>query len=326
MGELTITANDPLSGISYIEYRIGDNGIQQYREPLLFVEEGGYRVNYRAADKAGNIGPWQSCDLWVTPNHSGITMMESVEINGMPRVVMYHARNGMPIIEVGKERDTSAFLRSNPEAMINLPSYTLGAEYILWEEDDSLLDESARIRFRVKRDAVVYLFLPQNTAAPRGWGFVEARTELNRRYYPGGATVYMRRYDRSDLVEISGTPGALVQPLILVQERGGFSAEILIHREEEADVFTLDALVSPWQFSRRLPLRKRWLVNAGDGWAPLDGNRYDASAAAPVTSGDTSGFLRFRLELVTPDGVVEYRTEKVLDTEEFYEEDNSMKQ
>jgi hypothetical protein len=53
----------------------------------------------------------------------------------------------------------------------------------------------------------------------------------------------------------------------------------------------LESLISPWQYSLRLPLEE---------------NRYDL----PDTG--TSGYLRFRVEIYTPDGQTEYRTEKVI--------------
>ncbi|MDR2739649.1 MAG: hypothetical protein LBB68_07440 [Treponema sp.] len=247
----------------------------------------------------------------------------------MPRPVIDHVRNGMPLIGSADRESQEEFSRSDPEAIVNLPSYTLGAEYILWEEGDAQLDENARIRFRVRRNVVVYLLMPQNTAVPGGWGFVEDKVGINRNYYPGGATVYMRRYGPSGWVEIPGTPAGTIQPLIMVQEKGSLGTDILIHpenvknteSENPVNSLTLDALVRPWQYSRRLPLRKRWFVNAGDGWTPLEGNRYEISANSDgeIVEGAVSVPLRFRLELYTPDGEVEYRIEKVYGIgEDFY--------
>ncbi|GHV74988.1 hypothetical protein AGMMS49940_22900 [Spirochaetia bacterium] len=305
LGELTINARDSLSGAAFIEYRINKDTAERYRDPLVFTEPGAYQVHYRAADRAGNISLWQTCDVVVSPAHAGLELIDTPSINGMPRPVMNHARNRMPLIKGAEDG-----------AIANLPSYTVGADYLLWEEDDALLDESARIRFRVKRNAVVYLFLPQNTAAPRSWSFVEDKAAINRRYYPGGAAVYMKRYGPSGLVEIPGTPGGTVQPLIMVQEKGSVSAEILIHPVNAEDTgdenaFVLDALVKPWQYSRRLPLRKRWFVHAGEDWTPLEGNRCEVSAPVEKDEETVSVPLRFRLELYTPDGEVEYRVEKV---------------
>ncbi|MFP3042367.1 hypothetical protein LQZ19_11180 [Treponema primitia] len=307
MAKLTITARDLLSGTAFIEYRINSGGTEQYREPLVFTEPGTYQVSYRAGDRAGNIGPWQTSSVVIAANISEVVLIDSPLINGMPRTVMSHARNGMPLIDAVDDG-----------VITKLPSYTLGAEYILWKEGDAELDESARIRFQVKRNAVVYLFLPQNTAVPGSWAFVEDRVDINRQYYPGGAAVYMRRYGPSGWVEISGAPIGIVQPLIMVQEKGSIGADILIYPETAAlpaKIFTLEALVQPWQYSRRMPLRKRWFVNAGDGWMPLEGNHYEAppDSGEEAIEKDVSVPLRFRLELYTPDGEVEYRIEKVYD-------------
>jgi hypothetical protein len=248
----------------------------------------------------------------------------------------------MPVVEI-PGGENPEFDRTRKEAMINLPSYTLGSEYILWKEDDIEAGEEAKIRFRVTKDVTVYLFLPRNAGVPAGWHFVEGNVGINRSYYPGGTGVYMRRFYGGDWVELAGTPPGTLPPLILVQERGSIFGEIVIHREEQQEqdggkkiVLNLEAVITPWQYSRRLPLRKRWFVNTGDGWVPLEKNRYELfpeSGAAPGEGSpenseglpenlpETSpaytapaGYLRFRLEIYTPDGSIEYRTEKILDS------------
>jgi hypothetical protein len=343
--QVEFSAADRHSGIESIEYRINGGGVETYQEPLIFMQEGAYQIRYRAMDRAGNYGPWETSDFWVSPNQAAEPLISSPTINGLGRLIMYHARNGMPLVEI-PGTENSKFDRDRKEAVINLPSYTLGGESILWKEDDISTGEEAEIRFRVNKDAVVYLFLPKNAAVPAGWTFVEGNVGINRIYYPGGTGVYMRRYYGGDWVELTGTPPGTLPPLILVQERGSVFAEIVIRREDEQNreagkgmALTLEALVSPWQYSRKLPLRKRWFVNTGDGWAPLEGNRYElppdpaesstelsgessaensaedseeaSPAAAPEYSGQ--GYLRFRLEVYTPDGSVEYRTEKTED-------------
>jgi hypothetical protein len=322
--EVNISALDKHSGIAAVEYRINGGAVQQYHEPLIFMREGAYQIQYRAVDNAGNYGSWETGDIWVSPRQAGESLISSATVNGGDRLVMYHARNGMPVVAIpGTERQD--FDRDGEEAMVRLPSYTLGGEYILWKEDDMLAGEEARIRFRVNKDVTVYLFLPRGLALPEGWSFVEGNVGINRIYYPGGTGVYMRRYYGGDWVELAGTPPGTLLPLILVQERGSIFAEIVIHREEvreaeERTVLTLEALISPWQYSRRLPLRRRWFVNTGDGWIPLEENRYelprDLGEGVPDRSREGSfespggEYLRFRLEVYTPDGSVEYRTEK----------------
>jgi hypothetical protein len=343
MGELTIAAGDPLSGVAFVEYTINGGEAERYVEPLLFMEPGMYLVRYRAVDRAGNVGPWQGSDVGISPNPAALSLIESPKINGLDRPAMGHARNGMPLkAAAGAAIGGAQINRSDPAAMGNLPSYTLGAEYILWEEGDALFGEGSRISFRVKRNAVIYLFLPRTAAATgdalrealTAWSLVEDRADINRRSYPGGATVYMRRYRAFGVVELPGTPGGVAQPLIMAQERGSISADILIRHEPAAgtktdgntitdagpeedaglgtrDAFILDTLVRPWQYARRLPLLKRWFVNIGEGWVPLDGNRYDP----PANAGEepVSAPLRFRVELYTPDGELEYRAEKTYD-------------
>ena len=120
------------------------------------------------------------------------------------------------------------------------------------------------------------------------------------------------------MVEIPGTPAGTALPLVMVQEKGDVEADILIRRESNGDALLLEALVQPWQHSRRLPLQRRWFVNTGDGWEGLEGNRYEEGAPldAPPAEGSVAAPLRFRLELSAPDGEVERRVEKVYEKEE----------
>jgi hypothetical protein len=320
VAELAFAASDALSGVAFVEYRIDNGAVERYGEPLLFVEPGTYRISYRAFDRAGNSGEWQNCDVFIAPDNADALLIDTPLMNGRPRAVATRARNGAPLVDNGPGEEREA------GAMANLPSYALGAEYIRWDRDDPLLDETASLSFRTKRNVAVYLFLPRSVPAPRGWSLAEDRTGVNRRYYPGGAAVYMRRYGAGALAEIPGTPAGAAPPLVMAQERGDLTAEILISRESEGEALVLEALVQPRQHSRRLPLQRRWFVNAGDGWEALEGNRYEKAAPVDEPGGEPAGApgggeaiaapLRFRLELYTPDGEVERRVEKVWEAEE----------
>jgi hypothetical protein len=315
VAELSITASDLLSGVAFIEYRINKGAVERYGEPLLFVEPGTHRVRYRAFDRAGNGSDWQACEVFIPPDNTGTVLIDEPLLNDIPRKVESRARNGMPLVSNGEEQD---FSRGDDQgAMTNLPSYVLGAEYIRWDSEDALLDESASIRFRVKRNTALYLFLPHTVPAPRGWSPVEGRAAINRLYYPGGAAVYMKRYGAGAPVELPGTPAGVALPLVMAQEKGEVAAEILIRREDPEEALVLEALVRPWQHSRRLPLRKRWFFNSGEGWEALEGNRYREAdpSERPPEEDSVAAPLRFRLELYTPDGEVEYRVEKVWEGE-----------
>jgi hypothetical protein len=302
-----LISGDPVSGVDFSEYRINQGPAEQYEEPLVFTENGMYEVQYRAADKAGNYSEWKSCDVWVSQNQPEASIISSATVNGLDRNVLSGARNGMPVIRSD---------RTDEGGLINLPVYALGGEYPLWDEEDILLDETSLIRLEITKNAVVYLFLPRNTEAPQGWSFVAGDMGINKIYYPGGTTLYMRRYNRGDVVELGGTKSGTSLPFIIVQERGNIFAEIEIKNTSEeifpvneyeagADL-VLEAVVSPWSYSRRLPLKKQWLMNAGDGWIPLDDNH------CPAPQDPGVGYLRLRLELYTPDGQMEYRAEKTI--------------
>ena len=319
VAELIINASDSLSGMAFVEYRINGGAAERYGEPLLFADPGTYHIRYRACDRAGNSGDWQKCDVFIAPDNADAALIGAPLLNGMPRKVMTRARNGMPLLDMRRGEDHD-FSREDPEAMANLPSYTVGAEYIRWDSDDALLDGSAVISFQTKRNTVIYLFLPHTVSAPRGWSFVESRTGINRLSYPGGAAVYMRRYGAGARVELPGTPAGTALPLIMAQERGELAADMLIRRESGSAALILQALVQPRQYSRRLPLQRRWFVNAGEGWEALEGNRYEAAdpVEAPVEEESVAAPLRFRLELFTPDGEVERRVEKVYGEEDGF--------
>jgi hypothetical protein len=120
-------------------------------------------------------------------------------------------------------------------------------------------------------------------------------------------------------VELPGTPKGVIQPLIMAQELGNISADIVIGIADGSvdntdgggsnPVFILDAVIRPWQYSRRLPLRKRWFVYGDEGWQPLEEGRYELIGERE----QWPAHLRFRLEIRTPDGELEYRAEKAVE-------------
>jgi hypothetical protein len=338
IAEVTINGWDRgVSGIDIIEYRINGGAVAQYKEPLLFNGEGRYQIQYRARDRAGNSGEWRSCEALVTPNPSEVSLIENATLNGQERLVMYNARNGMPLLRPKETAGPAsagqmsvgqrAVDKARPEALLNLPLYAVGGEYLLWEAEDSGTDAVRNIGFRVSADAAVYLFIPRGAMeAPAGWSLIEENRRINRACYPGGTGVYMKRFSRGSHVTIEGVPGGMTPPLVLVQERRAVFANITVRPEEAGLPGTgidrdstsapdeyeggtrviLEALTGPWQYSRRLPLRKRWFVNVDEEWLPLEGNRYDLpDVGAPV-------HLRFRVEIYTPEGQTEYRTEKTI--------------
>jgi hypothetical protein len=330
IAEVTIRGWDKVSGIDSVEYRINGGAVEQYGEPLWFADEGRYQLQYRARDRAGNSSQWFTCEVLVTVNPPPAPLIENATLNGEERLVMYNARNGMPLLRPAGSSGpaslgTASIDKTRPEALLNLPAYAVGGEYLLWEAEDPGTDAVRTIRFRVNADAVVYLFVPRGMEAPGDWSIIEENRRINRAYYPGGTGVYMKRFSGGSRVTIEGIPGGMTPPLVLVQERGAVFASISIRPEEsplpgtEVDEHApspdeyeggtgviLEAPTGPWQYSRRLPLRKRWFVGVDEEWLPLEGNRYDL----PDT-GDP-GYLRFRVEIYTPDGQTEYRTEKVI--------------
>jgi hypothetical protein len=260
-------------------------------------------------------------------NQGDSSIISDAAVMGMNRLVVYNLRNGMPVVRIPDGLGSPVFDKSREEALINLPSYTLGGEYILFEKDDALLDENARLRFRVAKNAAAYAFMPRGTTAPEGWSFVEGNADINQHYYPGGTDVYMKRLNSGSVAEVPGTTPGQLLPLIAIQELGSISAEItlqgMVYRDEDGElretpilpaagdnfeggtIIIAENAIGPWQYSRRLPLRSRWLVNTGDGWLALEDNRFELPD-------DTGGYIRLRLELYTPDGQVEYRTEKTI--------------
>ncbi|GHU59796.1 hypothetical protein FACS189444_5750 [Spirochaetia bacterium] len=138
--------------------------------------------------------------------------------------------------------------------------------------------------------------------------------------------MYMKRFSAGAFVDLPGAQEGMLPPLTIAQEIGTISAEIKIRNgstdpgaepENGLSVFqtedyeagteiVLEAVMSPWQYSRRLPLQNRWLINTAEGWVLIEGNRYE------IPANGSDAYLRFRLEVSTPDGQVEYRTEKTI--------------
>jgi hypothetical protein len=319
VGEITLKAGDAASGVRLLEYRINGGAVMTYREPV-YVEEGRFRVSYRAADYAGNYSAWRDCEALIDPPWPRPVVIEDASFNGLSRHVVHNARNGLPVMRSGNT--VPAPDRSRPDALINLPSYVMGAEYILWEAGDGE-GEGGTIRFRAARNCVVYLFLDSRDEATPAWTLIEEGLRINPVYYPGSRRVYMRRLPAGGVLEAVSRGGSL-PPFIAVQETGSITADIKLSKTEDdslgfyglgrgvgefsaGDTLNLEYIPAPWRYSRRLPLRHRWLVFAEGGWEVLEQDNYTIPAEG---GGEAGGFLRFRLELTAPDGQIEYRGEK----------------
>jgi hypothetical protein len=341
--ELSINAEDFVSGIGTVEYRLNGRETEIYRE-RIFLDEGNYRLEYRAADRAGNYSEWKTMEFTVQPFWAEASLIADASIRGTQRLAVPNLRNGMPILRKDNEKPEPD--RSRPAALVNLPSYAAGAEYIIWESGDlSAGNENAgkegSIRFRAARDAVAYLFLPEGIEPPASWSPVREHAMINRAYYAGGASVYMKRLAAESWVDIPVTGLEKLPPLIAVQEKGNITADIVILKNrdrgkdanaEGIDVpaagqdgfaeeyepgteLVLDGHPGPWRYSRRLPLIKKWYVSYGAEWHPLEGNR------CIIPEDAESGYIRFRLELAAPDGQIEYRTEKTIQIKEKFREE-----
>jgi hypothetical protein len=335
IGELSIWADDYVSGVKMIEYRLNNGAVEIYRERIFF-DEGNYHLEYRAADRAGNYSEWRTAEFTVQPLWAEASLIVDASIDGINRVVVTNLRNGMPILrEDGEKPEVD---RSSPAALVNLPSYVIGAEYIIWEPEDVPAGEENAgrervIRFRITKDAAAYLFLPEGSEAPASWSPVKESAMINQTWYAGGVSIYMKRLASENWIEIPVTGSGKLPPLVALQERGSVTADIVIRenedREEETDdpdgvdmpaierydfveeyeagtELLLDGRPGPWRYSRRLPLIKKWYVSYQAEWLPLEGNRWT------IPEDIEPGYVRFRLELVTPDGQVEYRTEKTI--------------
>ncbi|MDR1909555.1 MAG: hypothetical protein LBQ35_06535 [Spirochaetaceae bacterium] len=319
LGEITLQAGDAASGVRAVEYRINGGAVMPYREPL-YVEAGRFLVSYRAVDYAGNYSAWQDCEAVIDLPWPQPVVIEDAVFNGLSRYVVHNLRNGLPVLRSGSA--VPAPDRSKPEALINLPSYVMGAEYILWEAGDGE-GEDGTIRFRAARNCVVYLFLDSREEANPSWTLIEEGLRINPVYYPGSRRVYMRRLPAGGVLEVASRGGNL-PPFIAVHETGAITADIKLSKAEDdspgfqgpgrsteelraGDTLTLAYTPTPWRYSRRLPLRHRWLVFINGGWEALQQDRY---TIPDEDGGESGGFLRFRLEITAPDGQVEYRGEK----------------
>jgi hypothetical protein len=320
-------AFDSASGVQAIEYRINGGSAQSYSEPLLFMEEGLQHIQYRSCDWAGNYSEWQDSEIWVSAGQQGPAIIADASIDGDDRLVIPNARNGLPMVRLGGNEP------SEGGALSNLPSYALGGEYLLWEEEDIARDETSVIRFRVTTDAVVYLFLPPDADVPGGWSYVGESPRINRTYYRNGSRVYMKRCYGESWVELPGSRAGSLPPFIAVQEWKPVFADIEVRPArllpnlepslapetfgpleagdcEAGTTGVLNARTADWQASRRLALRKQWLVSTEAEWVSLETNTYT------LPSDPSVGYVRFRLELYAPDGQLEYRTEKTIGIKE----------
>jgi hypothetical protein len=283
-------------------------------------------------DNVGNYSDWRSVEFTVYPPESEASVIAAASINGSVRLAASNARNGAVLLRDAAILHGGDAASSN--ALENLPAYVMGGDYLVWQTEDVQrsgeveIRREAEIRFQVTCDAAVYVFIPEGAERPEGFSFVEDSRGVNRASY-GNGSFYMKRFAKGAWVSITVAADSALPPFIAAQRTGSVFAEIRVRQEEpdgaanpfnEYETGTAIALgceVSPWRWSRRLPLRRRWFVSTGEGWRLLEDNRF----TLPEETESVHGYVRFRLELYTPDGQIEYRTEKEIRIIEKQEED-----
>ena len=65
MATVTVTASDTGSGVSTIEYAVGEGEFRPYTAPVMVHEVGSHTVRYRATDRAGNTAAVKSVEFTV---------------------------------------------------------------------------------------------------------------------------------------------------------------------------------------------------------------------------------------------------------------------
>ncbi len=336
IAEVTLTGGDTGSGLDYMEYRINNGDAHKYETPLVLLEQGMYRIDYRATDKSGWSCDWKQVYAYVSRNAGRIRLLALADADGEARTEQVPLFEGGLLYERGYGRpDQNRRYRPSADPFIHgLTRYARGGEYIVWKETDDGSSEQ-KARFYVKEDAVLYMFADTAMPVPEGWTYIEDNIDVNRNRYNGTCSVYMKRVKAGEQTVIPAGTSAL--PLIAAQSVDELRSAVTISEQNpfscifrgmydqwyrlrpdtyrSGTVLNLDVVVWPEYSAEKLPLTDKWYYSvSGGGKTALTGDGYEI----PAVTEDTK--ITLYAELVTPDGYVVTSAERSITAEPKPEE------
>jgi hypothetical protein len=123
-GLISITATDNLSGVDFVRYRILRDGVTDitgwtvYTGPISITQEGNYVIEYYSTDRAGNVEPVRSSDVFYydhTPPQSFIVPVTSPTRSNVATVTAYDMGSGVAYTLYYLDQSAPTTLAANGE-------------------------------------------------------------------------------------------------------------------------------------------------------------------------------------------------------------------
>lgn len=337
---VTLKASDSGSGVNHVEYRIDDGNIVEYEKPVIILEEGDHKFDYRVCDNSGKYSDWKTDNVYVRKSDANLKVLSLAG--------MYSGSNGTKV----KVDEVSPFTWGSMLYTFNLswdaaqsgvsaadydacytnfwarncvqtlPQYVLNGEYIKWKASDLTNHKDKTIEYYLKKDSVMYLYADPEMEVEDSWILLDEHAHVQDGWYSDGWKLYMRRAQKLDCIKIN-VPGTSALPIIIVKEEPQVKAELVFERFDcWNDVYYkgkrqyrdgvqihIDVKVTPEQIENDLPVHKMWTIEMDGREIPLQSLWYNIPYVEKATE------VTFRYKIESQDGKTECLVEKTITVE-----------
>lgn len=216
-----VSALDHDGFVDRIEYILDGGEIMQYEKPLALTEPGIHRVSCRAIDSAGNTSDWINTNAWVRKVQQDKSWAAFASING--REVDIVRLSGPPRPYYRGSRWPDPFRHRDYES--RFPRWLTRGDFIPCAREDRGSQGLPFMEFWLKQDAVTYVLSTQNNPVD-GWYIIETEVPVDKKAFPEGATLYMKRGVKGDQVMVPGDFALDAAPLVIVDGNPHVRGEI----------------------------------------------------------------------------------------------------
>ena len=294
-----LAGTDSGSGVARLEYTVDGGALMSYLDPIAIAVSGTHVVSYRAVDRAGLTGDWQTVTVVVPMSSTSEWIQDlafSTVANG--RAIVRNVQVGQALYWPTSE--------GSGNRIAALPSYLIGADYILTNVSDAHTSGSEPfITFTAGTDLDVYVMRNKDSVADIiGWTLVAADYPVEPgHYFRGGADIYTKWVAAGATVSI---------PCSDVQGDGGGNL-VFVKRAASAAVWITSPMpgedLAPLSEQRYAYVRvtgqvvsAQWWVRYGGGeWQSL-GTGSSGFTSLPYTDTELGMDLRLDAVVVPTEG------------------------
>ena len=316
-----LSAQDTGSGLDRIEYSINGKSRQEYKEPVVIINEGINNFEWEAFDVSGKSSGIKTSAIRIAKNAYSLSSLALPELNGKAQNVGYPLDYGTMLLKNDFKNWSDVPSDFWQKAYSStLPEFVLKGEFILWNGTDMHTTGNRIIGWYLKKDSVIYLFADKNIKLDEDWKLINSNSHIQDSVHPEGFHLYMKRGFAGEQISVSLNNNIKDLPLIVVKPLKTIQTEIKLNRNAVwDDVYyngrklyrsgvqvVLSNIIKPQNPNSDLPVTEMWTYVFNGVEHTLPSLWYTLPEVKTPTE------ITFRFKIVSADGVIESISEKTI--------------